>query len=66
MPETNIVPYAGPAIGEAILLVERWGRMVHAHQRLVLLDNLSVPERVAHLMRDINRALSAPKSTSLM
>jgi hypothetical protein len=62
-PMTNgdvVVPYTAPSIGEAILAVERWSRSAHNHQRLVALDNLKVPERVAHLMRDVNRSLSAP------
>src|ERR1700745_2844125 len=62
MPEENgaLIPYNDPAIGEAILAVELWSRAVHSQQRLVTLDNLSVPDRVAQLMRDVNRSLSAP------
>jgi hypothetical protein len=60
MPEEALIPYTAPTIGEAILAVERWSRSVHNHQRLTVLDNLKVPERVAHLMRDVNRSLSAP------
>jgi len=55
-----IIPFTSPNIGEAILSVERWSRKIHSQQRLDLLDNLSVPERLSHLMRDVNRALSAP------
>jgi len=63
--ETNgngeeIVPLTTPSVGEAILAIERWSRSVHNHQRLVVLDNLKVPDRVAHLRRDVNRSLSAP------
>lgn len=57
---TQIVPFNSPSIGDAILLVERWGRTVHGHQRMVLLDTLPVPDRVAMLMRDANRSLSSP------
>jgi hypothetical protein len=46
--------------GKRFLAVERWSRAVHGHQRLAALDVLKVPERVAHLMRDVNRSLSAP------
>lgn len=56
----TIVPYTAPSIGEGVLAVERWSRAVHNHQRLAILDALKVPERVAHLMRDVNRSLSAP------
>jgi hypothetical protein len=55
-----IIPYAAPTIGEAILSVERWSRKIHSQQRLDVLDNLPVHERLSHLMRDVNRALSAP------
>jgi len=58
--EETIVPYVAPTIGEGVLAVERWSRAVHNHQRLAALDALKVPERVAHLMRDVNRSLSAP------
>lgn len=54
-----ILPLA-PSIGDAILAVERWSRKLHSQQRLMILDNLAVPDRVAHLMRDVNRALSSP------
>jgi hypothetical protein len=56
----TVVPYAAPSIGEAVLAVERWSRAVHNHQRLAALDALKVPERVARVMRDVNRSLSAP------
>jgi hypothetical protein len=59
-PTDTVVPYTAPSIGEGILTVERWSRAVHNHQRLAALDALKVPERVAHLMRDVNRSLSAP------
>jgi hypothetical protein len=55
-----IIPYTAPTIGDAILSVERWSRKIHSQQRLDLLDNLPVHERLSHLMRDVNRALSAP------
>lgn len=58
--EDAIVPVNTPTIADAILALERWGRRLHSAQRLVILDNLAVPDRVAHLMRDVNRALSAP------
>jgi hypothetical protein len=58
--EASLVPYTAPSMGEAILAVENWGRLVHNHQRLALLDNLSVPERVARVMREVNRSLSSP------
>lgn len=51
---------ASSDIAVAILAVERWSRRVHGAQRLTMLDKLTVPERVAHLMRDVNRSLSAP------
>src|ERR1700745_1005624 len=62
MPEENgaLIPYNDPAIGEAILAVELWSRAVHSAQRLVTLDELSVPDRVAQLMRAVNRSLSSP------
>jgi hypothetical protein len=62
MPEENgaLIPYNDPSIGEAILAVELWSRSVHSAQRLVTLDELSVPDRVAQLMRDVNRSLSSP------
>jgi hypothetical protein len=61
MPEETeaLIPYAD-SIGEAILAVELWSRQVHSHQRLAILDKLSVPDRVAQLMRDVNRSLSSP------
>jgi hypothetical protein len=61
MDEKNeaLIPYAD-SIGEAILTVELWSRQVHSAQRLAVLDKLSVPDRVAQLMRDVNRSLSAP------
>jgi hypothetical protein len=63
MPQENeeeLVPYAAPSIGEAILAVELFSRSVHSAMRLAALDRLSVPDRVARLMRDVNRSLSAP------
>lgn len=62
MPEESeaLVPYAEPTIGEAVLAVELWSRQIHSAQRLRTLDALAVPERVAALMRDVNRSLSAP------
>jgi hypothetical protein len=60
MSEEALVPYTDSLIGEAILAVELWSRQVHSHMRLVVLDKLSVPERVAQLMRDVNRSLSSP------
>ena len=61
MPEDSeaLVPYTD-SIGEAILVVELWSRSVHSSQRLATLDRLAVPERVAALMRDVNRSLSSP------
>lgn len=58
--EIAIVPYRAPSMGEAINAVERWGRLVHHHQRMVIIDNLSVPEKVARYMREVNRSLSSP------
>lgn len=55
-----LVPYQTPKIGEAVLAIEFWSRRVHSTQRLALLDRLSTPERVARLMRDVNRSLSSP------
>src|SRR4029077_8318037 len=62
MPEETeaLIPYAESPIGEAILTVELWSRQVHSQQRLAILDKLSVADRVAQLMRDVNRSLSAP------
>jgi hypothetical protein len=60
MSEEALVPYVDSPVGEAIFAVELWSRSVHSHQRLVVLDKLSVPDRVAQLMRDVNRSLSAP------
>jgi hypothetical protein len=62
MPEESeaLIPYAESTIGEAVLAVELWSRAVHSAQRLLTLDRLAVPERVAALMRDVNRSLSAP------
>jgi hypothetical protein len=55
-----IIPYTAPVMRDAILSVERWSRKIHSQQRLDVLDNLPVHERLSHLMRDVNRALSAP------
>lgn len=62
MPQPNeeLMPYAGPPIGEAVLAIELFARQVHSAQRLAALDRLSVPERVSRLMRDVNRSLSSP------
>jgi len=58
--EQPLVPYRNVSVGEAVLALELWSRRVHSTQRLALLDRLSVPERVARLMRDVNRSLSSP------
>jgi hypothetical protein len=58
--EQPLVPYEVPPFGEVIFAVELFARRVHSAQRLALLDKLQVPERVAMLMRDVNRSLSSP------